>query len=213
MSTAYNPSDRKDNCGFCSIARGLELQTRKVVDADQLFEETIAHLGLTRDGNKDPIPRMLVFPDMRLPSGVPPTAYAALTGALSLNSYTITQVASNFNLRFTYSKNAVLLPNQFLSYQAGKGGRGTFRDFVQVRLDFLESTTSKIPSADAVLRNVSDALVGDSIIGSEDVSHFINARIDPNGFITGYDPQDGSRYDASGLRNRIGSVALFMHLQ
>jgi len=212
MSTPYNPTGREDNCGFCAISYGLYLQNRSVVDADQLYLATIERLGLTREGNHDPIPRMLIFPDLKLPGGTPSTAYSALSGVLGLNSYTVTDVADHLNLRFTYSRMDVMLPNQFLAYQSESGNRGSLSDFTRTRLDFLRSKGGN-PSLDAVRRQIVNAIAGHSIIGSEDASHFINAHIDPGGYLMGYDAQNDKRYDAKGLRERIGTVALFMHLR
>lgn len=212
MKTDYNPTERGDNCGFCAISYGLYLQKPPVVDADKLYLAMIEYMGLAREGNQDPIPRMLIFPDLSLPQGIPPTAYSVLSGVLSLSSYTIIAVAEHFGLRFIYSRAAVALPNQFFTYQVEKGGRGSLNDFMKTRLEFLRAQGAN-PSADSVRKQVSNELVGDSIVGSQDARHFINLRIDPAGYITGYDAQDGNRYDARGLRSRIGSVALFMRLR
>jgi hypothetical protein len=213
MTTVYNPEGREDNCGFCAISYGLHLQNGgKVTNADELYLLTIEHLGLTRNGNQDPVPRLLIFPDHTLPQGVPSTAYSALSGVLSLSSYTITSVAQQLGLRFGYSRQAVQLPNQFLAFRAEKGSRGRLNDFMKVRLDLLRSN-GRNPSADAVRKQVSDELIGHSIIGSQDARHFINAHIDPEGNITGCDAQNGARFEANGIRERMRSIALFMHLQ
>src|SRR5262249_51854752 len=94
MATIYDPSGSKTNCGFCSIAYVLHVVKNRFVDADRLYWETLARLGIQAQGGQDPIPRQLIFPEPNLDSAPVRLEYRALTGgANSLSSYTVTSVA------------------------------------------------------------------------------------------------------------------------
>jgi len=41
----YNPQNRLDNCGFCSLSKALELENLGFRNADQIYDDTIKHLG------------------------------------------------------------------------------------------------------------------------------------------------------------------------
>ncbi len=82
MGSRYNPSNRTDNCGFCAIAYALYVQKHIEVNADQLYEQTLKRLGLTRHASEDPIPRMLIFPEPLLDSAAVRTDYRALSGGV-----------------------------------------------------------------------------------------------------------------------------------
>jgi hypothetical protein len=210
MSTPYNPGDSKDNCGFCAIAHGLYLQNPAVVvTADQLYLDTLQRLGLTREENKDPIPRMLIFPEPMLDSKRVSVAYDALLHrAHGLSSYTITSVAEATDLRFK-GANDLSLVRQFMQGFSNK--TWTMKDFLQVRWDILKSQ-GRNPSFQGLERQIAGELVGHSIVGSKTKNHFINVHIDPSGSITAFDAQDGNRYDGRGLNYRLGTVDLFMRL-
>jgi hypothetical protein len=211
MSTPYNPEGRTDNCGFCAIAHGLCLQNAAaVVTADQLYSDTLERLGLEREGNRDPIPRQLIFPEPMLHSIPVSVAYDALSErTLGLSSYTITAVAEASGLRFNPAGDLDLV-RQFVQGFSNHG-RWSIHEFVEARLDFLRSQ-GKNPNPRSLERHVLGGLVGHSIMGSKTKDHFLNAHIDGSGFVQGFDAQDGTRHDGRGLMRRLGSVDLFMRL-
>lgn len=212
MSTPYNPGSSTTNCGFCAIAHGLFVQQGVRVTADELCERTLTRLGLTRQGGRDPLPRMLIFPDAMLDSVPPSAEYSALQGrAHGLSSYTITSVAQDWGLRFTAGIRDLDLPRQFFEFSANLTGDWTLDSFVQQRREFLEER-GRTPNLEALQRHIADALGGHSILGSKTSNHYINAHIDPCGHVTAYDAQDGSFYDGRGLKRRLRSVDLFIHL-
>jgi hypothetical protein len=213
MGTRYNPGSLTTNCGFCAIAHGLYLQGT-VTDADTLYLQTLARLGLTRNGNIDPIPRQLIFPDPLL-DGIPLSAeYRALADrGHGPSSYTITAVASASNLRYQLNNKDLSLQRQFFEFYAHAAlDRWNIGDFVQMRLNWLASQ-GRNPSPEAVRKYVFDQLGGHSIMGSKTVNHFINVEVDGSGHITAFDAQDGRRYNGLGLHTRLRTVDLFMPLR
>ncbi len=215
MGSHYNPSNRTDNCGFCAIAYALHLQKHIEVDADRLYLQTLQRLGLTRDAGKDPIPRMLIFPDPMLDSAAVRIEYSALTGGThGLSSYTITSVAEANGLRFQAKIKDLELPRQFMTYYSNvRSGPWSIGDFEQMRLNFLRSRGSN-PKAEDVKKYIANELGGHSILGSKVRKHYINVFIDigRTGRIEAFDAQDGAKYDGVGLNSRLGSVDLLMHL-
>lgn len=213
MGTLFNPAGMTTNCGFCAIAHALSVQGT-VTDADQLYLQTLARLGLQREGDRDPIPRQLIFPDPLL-EGVPLSAeYRALGDrGHGPSSYTITAVADSNNLRYDLNNRDLALHRQFFEFSARSDpGRWNIADFVEMRLDWLESR-GQTPSQEAVRRHVVDQLGGHSIVGSKTVNHFISIEIDRAGQISAVDPQDGRRYDGPRLYARLRTIDLFMHLR
>ena len=214
MGTIYNPSGLTTNCGFCSIAHALLLRGIRT-DADKLYLETLERLGIKGDGNKDPIPRQLIFPDP-LMDGVPiSTEYKALADAgHGPSSYTISSVASAYELQFTLHNRDLTLFRQFFDFCA-RSGRGSWNiaSFVDMRLDFLHSHGSKQASADSVRKHVLDNLGGHSIFGSKTVNHYINVEIEKAGHIRAVDAQDGQSYDGATLSTRLRTVDMVMHLR
>ena len=216
MGSQYNPSNRTDNCGFCAIAYALHLQKHIAIDADRLYLQTLERLGLTRDAGKDPIPRMLIFPDPILDSAAVRSDYSALSGsAHGLSSYTITSVAEASGLRFQAKIQDLELPRQFMMYYSnvGPGSAWAIRDFEQMRLNFLRSRGLS-PKLEDVKKYIANELRGHSILGSKGRKHYINVfvDIDRTGRIEAFDAQDGIKYDGRGLNSRLGGVDLLMHL-
>jgi hypothetical protein len=215
MGSPYNPSNRRDNCGFCAIAYALHLQKNIVVDADQLYLQALESLGLARNAGQDPIPRMLIFPEPMLDSAAVRTDYSALSsGVHGLSSYTITSVAQASGLRFQAKIKDLDLPRQFMQCYSNMGpGTWTIRDFEQMRLNFLRSQ-GRNPTSEGVKRQIAESLGGHSIVGSKVINHFINIHIDVDrsGHIEAFDPQDGSKYDGRGLNSRLRRIDLLMHL-
>ena len=214
MSKRYNPSNLTTNCGFCAIAHALFVQKGTVVDADQLYLRTLNRLGLTRQGDRDPIPRMLIFPEPSM-DGIPLTVdYSALAErGHGPSSYTITAVALANNLNFQLSSSDLTLQRQFFDFYSGRGpGKWAVTDFEQMRLNWLRGKGLN-PPLEVVKRHIREELGGHSILGSKTVNHFINVEIDPSGQIKAFDAQDGNLYDGRRLHERLRTVDLFMHLR
>lgn len=217
MRTDYNPNGLKDNCGFCAISRGLQLQNHGVlINADELYEQTLQRLNLERQGGTDPVPRQLIFPEPDWSQVTVRTSYSVLVeGTRTLSDYTITQVAhasykgkrqERYRLRFDLGNRELL--SDFIKEKAARPST-TLRDFAQKRWNYLKSQ-GKRPSIQGVEGYVANQLVGHSIIGSKSRDHFINAEIDPSGTVKGFDAQDGRLYDGKGLLDRLESVDLYM---
>jgi hypothetical protein len=203
MGTPYNPSNLSTNCGFCAIAYSLSLYGIKT-DADALYLQTIERLGITRVGGHDPIPRLLIFPEPRLDDIPLRAEYAALAEhGRGASSYTITAVASDNNLQCRVAETRRTIANQFLDFYARNGSaRWNIDDFVRERMRFLRTNA---PS-DAVKRHVMTELGGHSIVGSKQVNHFVNMRIDAVGHIWAFDPQDGEEYSGRGLKQGLAQL-------
>lgn len=212
MSTDYNPDGRKDNCGFCAIARGLHLQKASVlVTANQLYDQALQRLNLEREGGNDPVPRQLIFPEANWSSVAVRTDYSALSERTrALSDYTITAVAEASGLRFR-NGNLDLVRDFMKGFSATAARPLTLKDFVQTRWNYLQSQ-GKNPNIQSVEKYVTCELIGHAIMGSKSKDHFINAEIDPSGAVKGFDAQDGQRYDGRSLLQRLGSVDLFMRL-
>lgn len=224
MSTAYNPRGLRDNCGYCSISKALELQGKQKTfrDADQLYHETVERLGVSTAGNPVPISRQLIFPDSQLGSLRPRPGYEVLgERGRSLDDYAVTSVASSFKLEFRqHTKNAsqvrqgsAFLPEQFVRFYAKHGpSHWDVREFLEMRLDFL-AEQGRNPSMQGLRTNLESELVGNAIIGSKDSNHYMTMQIDPDFHVIGVDPQDGATYGGAGLLERLQSIDLFMHLK
>jgi hypothetical protein len=213
MGTLYNPTGLTTNCGFCAIAHALSLQGI-TTDADKLYLQTLERLGIPRQGNTDPIPRQLIFPDP-LMDGVPVRVeYTALAErGHDPSSYTITSVASANNLRYDLNNRDLSLQRQFFDFCARTGrGAWNINDFVQSRLTWLQ-VQGQNPSADGVRRHLLAQLSGHSIIGSKTVNHFITMQVDTSGKISAYDPQDGRQYDGASLQTRMRTLDLVLRLR
>lgn len=213
MGTLFNPSGLTTNCGFCAIAQALSVQGT-VTDSDQLYLQTLERLGLQREGDRDPIPRQLIFPDPLL-EGVPLSAEYRSLGdrGHGPSSYTITAVADANNLRYDLSNRDLALHRQFFEFSArSEPGTWNIADFVQVRLDWLESR-GQTPAPEAVRKYAMEQLGGHSIVGSKTANHFISIHIDRAGHISAVDPQDGRVYDGPRLHARLRTLDLFMHLR
>ncbi len=210
MGSPYNPGNREDNCGFCAIAYALHVQRHVETDADRLYLQTLERLGLQRQGGRDPVPRLLIFPDPMLDSARVREEYSALLGGtLGLSSYTITSVAEANGLRFRAKITDLDLPRQFMAFYRTMNARiWNIRDFEQMRLNYLRSRSLN-PAPEALRKHIAGELGGHSIFGSKESKHYINVFIDMErtGRIEAYDAQDGLR-----LASRLGSVDLVMHL-
>jgi len=213
MATIYNPSDLKTNCGFCSIARGLHVQQHKLIDADKLYEATLKRLEIPRAA-RDPLPRLLIFPEVSFDGVAISGTYSALAGRRhGLADYTITSVAEHNKLVGKASITDLLLPRQFMQFYANREhGTWSLRDFEEMRLDWLRDKGLN-PTPESVRSYITKELHGHSIMGSKKTNHFINVHIDKAGIVTAYDAQDGSNYDGKGLNARLVTVDFFMLLR
>jgi hypothetical protein len=214
MGTIWNPRGLTTNCGFCCIAHALSLRGIKT-DADKLYLETLERLGIKREGDKDPIPRQLIFPDALLDGVRIRTEYKALADVgRGPSSYTISSVASDYNLQFALHNLDLTLFRQFFDFYArNRPGSWDIVAFVEMRLEFLHSHGSKQASAASVRKHVLDNLGGHSIFGSKTVNHYINVEVDRTGRIKAIDAQDGRHYDGGTLHARLGAVDMVMHLR
>jgi hypothetical protein len=216
MSSRYNPHERTDNCGFCAIAyaraaKGIE----PFYDADELYEETIKRLGIKREGKRDPLPRLLIFPEKDLDAIPVRTEYQALPEhGHTLSDYTVTSVAEASGLSCTAKMEDLTLVQQFLHWCSNRGHDLEIGDFVDWRLNFLHERRLNPPRA-AVESHIAKALAGDSIIGSKLRQHYINLRIQMGrtGRIEATDPQNGATYDGRGLALRLTRVDLLVHVE
>ena len=134
------------------------------------------------EGGRDPISRQLIFPRRDLDEMRAHNTYQALSDrGRGLSSYTISSVAAQNGLRFTEHVKGLDLPRQFIRfYVESGGGRVTFREFLEWRLELLREQNLK-PNPVALQRLVESELGGQSIIGSTQSNHFINMEIDPVG--------------------------------
>jgi len=203
--TPWNPSGLTTNCGFCAIAYALELQTGRPHNADELYLKTLQDLGLERKDNKDPIPRMLIFPQWNLDQIQATHQYDALLGGrYSLADYTITAVASRLGLNsLTGDKQMV---NALMEFATRAHGPWTLDDFVKARTE--RPGLSAKPSFALMKKTVESSLKGDAIIGSTDGKHFMTMSFDDQLRWKLFDPQNNRHYDGLRAKALLTSVAL-----
>src|SRR5206468_7534509 len=70
-------------------------------------------------------------------------------------------------------------------YAKAGGGAWNIRDFVQMRVNYLQEQKTRRPVDPAeISRHIINTLGGHSVMESKTVNHFINVHVDPSGHIT-----------------------------
>lgn len=209
--TRWNPSGLSNNCGFCAISYALEMQNGTLLSADDLYERTLERLHIERKGNEDPVPRMLVFPEVGLDGMRVSVQYAELEGrGRGLSDYTIWSVAENAGLRLESGDKDML--RALMEFAERSQARWTLDDFVRARAE--RPGLAVRPPMAAVKKHVEDSLKGNSIIGSKSrgysgTGHFMNMSFSPQGEWKLFDPQIGTPFDGKNLKRVLGQIDLF----
>jgi hypothetical protein len=96
----YNSQHRLDNCGYCSISAAMDAGVL-VSRVRMSFISRVHKVGLKIEDGRDPVSRQLIFPEPGL-AGMPAREgyYALQGGAIGLDNYTITSVASTLAAGF-----------------------------------------------------------------------------------------------------------------
>jgi hypothetical protein len=224
MGEQYNPENRTDNCGFCSISRAIHEKSQggRFVNADTLYDQTLLNLRIQRLPNGgDPISRMLLLPE-RDSDNIPlPTSHEALREVgRSACDYMVESVGEALGLpcvRDTYLKNTL---TRFIGLSRDASGPRRFHVLAEERLDgILQSESSPqsrraTPSIQRVEEHLRTALAKQFIIGlhkGHRVNHFINLTIDLSGRVEAYDAQINMALDpnlilATGTIKAVTSV-------
>lgn len=210
----YNPAGRKDNCGFCSISRAIHVKfgDSRFLDADAIYEQTLAHLGIERPaGADDPISRMLLLPNPRTRAiAIPEPSHAVLKqGVRSGDQYTVHSVAGFCGLLSNWDTSFIKTLNEFIGLVTGPK---RFRALAEKRLDESEQSEDKserrraLPSIDRLEQHLRTELAKPFIIGTHMggmYNHFTNLTIDLSGRIEAYDAQIKHETDPQMLRGKI----------
>lgn len=215
----YNPSRRADNCGFCCLSVALDLQGN-FRDADRLYLETIKDLGLEPERDRDPVSRMLIFPQLDLSETKAWGNFDKLTGAKALDNYTITSVANRFNVRHRWDIRKKgrpatdVLAIHFLEFYDARSGRVNINEFIDFKREQQQKGGGPVPSVQKLRYHLATDVVGDSILGSRTARHYLTMHVTPTFEVFGYDAQDHRQYDLKGLMSRMQKkVDLVMHLE
>jgi hypothetical protein len=205
-STRWNPSGLKTNCGFCAISYALEQQKGKLVHADELYEQTLQRLGVVRQGNADPIPRMLIFPGLNLDETRIRVEYHELEGrGRGPADYTIWSVAQHAGLELKGGAKDLL--NSLVQFGAESKPGWKLDDFIRARMNRSELAGR---ATFANMKNyVENNLRGNSIIGSIKAQHFVNMAFGSAGEWRVFDAQKGVPYDGRHIKTELGSLDLF----
>ena len=191
--TPYNPCGRADNCGFSSMsyAQSLQNPNAPLRTADDLYLDRLRQLGFTPDDN---ISRQLVFPERNYDGLRPRPGYGPLfddQGGNRLADWTLPTTARSLGIPGTEANDALV------RWQTAFGRHPTVDAAVTARVEFLENNSNQCPNPDAVRRWIEAQradLPGTYIVGSRSSAHYLTVTIDPNGQITGFDPQNGAQY-------------------
>jgi len=205
-STRWNPGGLKTNCGFCSISYALEQQKGRLVTADELYEQTLQRLGVTREGDGDPIPRMLIFPVLNLDAIKIRAGYEKLGGwGRGASDYTIWSVARHVGWELKTGAKDLL--NSLVQFAAESKSGWRLDDFVRARMNRpgMAARTTFANMKSYVERD----LKGNSIIGSINKHHFVNMSFSPAGEWKVFDAQKGMPYDGRRIKAELGSLDLF----
>ncbi|MDR3772520.1 MAG: hypothetical protein P4L26_04175 [Terracidiphilus sp.] len=196
----------KTNCGFCAISYALEQQKGKLVTADELYEQTLQRLGVVRQGNGDPIPRMLIFPGLNLDQAKIRVEYHELEGrGRGPADYTIWSVAQHAGLELKSGAKDLL--NSLVQFGAESKPGWRLDDFVRVRMNRPELAGR---ATFASMKNyVETNLKGNSIVGSIHAQHFVNMAFSSAGEWKVFDAQKGLAYDGRRIRAELRSLDLF----
>ena len=200
--TPHNTSGRADNCGFTSLSYACSLQNPDAPPrtADDLYLQLLEKLGFTVDDN---LSRMLVFPERSYEGLRPRPGYEPLfnDGGNRLSEYTVPSAARALEIPGTETNHALR------EWEIAFGPHRSIDDAVDARLLFLEERGA---SPDPVaLREWIEArraeLPGTYIVGSRSSAHYMTITIEPDGTLTGFDPQNGAAYSSiEGVRHRMG---------
>ncbi len=204
--TRWNPSGWTSNCGFCSISYALELQKNVLLNADQLYEQTLERLGIVRQGNHDPIPRLLIFPGLNLDEARIRVEYHELEGrGRGAADYTIWSVARSAGLELKSGDKNML--NGLVKFAAEARPGWKLDDFVNAWMS--RPGLPGTATFTAMKRHVEQNLKGVSIIGSIPRQHFVNMHFSPSGEWKVFDAQRGQSYDGRRIKAELASLDLF----
>jgi hypothetical protein len=204
--TRWNPSGLKTNCGFCAISYAREQQKGTLVDADQLYLQTLQRLGIDRHGDEDPIPRSLIFPQFDLDKAAIKSQYHELEcRGRGPSDYTIWSVAHYAGLDLKSGDKKLL--DSLVEFAANSARGWKLDTFVQARMTRpeLAGRASFKDMKSYVMNN----LKGHAIIGSIGRGHFVNVTITPRGELKVFDPQKGITCDGRHIKAEFGRLDLF----
>jgi hypothetical protein len=201
--TPHNPSGRADNCGFTSLsyACGLQNPDAPLRTADDLYLQMLEKLGFTVDDN---LSRMLVFPERSYEGLRSRPGYEPLfnDGGNRLSEYTLPSAARALGIPGTAVNDAMD------SWEIVFGGHRSIEEAVAARVQALEEGRNMSPDPAAVRKWIEArraALSGTYIVGSPSSAHYMTITIEPNGNLTGFDPQNGATYPSvDAVRARMG---------
>ena len=208
--TPFNPSGRADNCGFCSIAYAGSLQNpgQPLRDADQLFLQRLEQLGFTPDVA---ISRQLVFPEpggfagMRSRPGYEPLFNDS---GNQLEDWTLPATAQALGVP------GDLANSTLRDWNVAFGRHADLDAAVQARVEQLEASRNQSIDPAPVRRYIQGLraqLPGTYIVGSRSSAHYLTITIDPQGGITGLDPQNRVSYGSlDAVLGRMGRAGFDM---
>ncbi|HET9622713.1 MAG TPA: hypothetical protein VFP84_15175, partial [Kofleriaceae bacterium] len=189
---AYNPCGRGDNCGFTSMSYASHLQnpTAPLRDADELYRQLLAQLGIPDDGS---LSRQLVFPQQSYDALRSRPGYEPLftEDGNRLSEYTLPNAARTLGVNGREVKAA------FEDWQIAFDRHSSIEDAVAARVEVLEHRGGRAPDPAAVRRWIEKQrrdLPGTYIVGTHASAHYMTLTIDQNGRITGFDPQNHKPY-------------------
>ena len=203
----YNGSNRLDNCGFCAIAYGLDLQNGRQVDAEELFRETMKRLDI----EDKQFPRTLLFSEANLDQ-IPTPAHRKVLSERTRSpfQYTIQHVATENGLKWNSGFHEFL--GQYAQIYNVVDSRAAIDQMARVRHEAALNAGNQ-DSFEAFKQRIADKLVGEAIVGSITGRHFLNVRISPSGLMEGFDPQVNERFPGRDLLLRVrGPISLFMRV-
>ena len=204
--TRWNPRGLEDNCGFCAISYALQQLGKPPQNADELYTEMMRRFGIVVAGNRDPVPRTLIFPKPDLDGSPWPVEYEELGArGISPSQYTIRSAASTFGLKLEGGDRDLV--NALIEFAYGARPGWKLDDFVHHRMQ-RPGLAGKANFA-AHKSHIERQLSGNWIIGSTDAKHYVNMSFTPAGEWKVIDAQSGATYDGRSLKARMGSLALF----
>jgi hypothetical protein len=237
--TKYNPGDLKDNCGFCCISwardqlgiKGLTgmrqylgpRDRKDFYNAEDLYQLTLKSLNFKPADN---LGRELIFPLAPGNEEPPPYGNYEALGKGNLSVYTITRVASRFDLNCNAENDLMqeyteyyfqmgLLPDRMKANQNSSTSK--FLHFSRVKYERkLEEAENaemdprrrgrlrvppRVPEESEILKYHLSAFLGENdmthwIVGLWIPYHYVGLTIDQMGNITVTDPQSGFKGDA-----------------
>jgi hypothetical protein len=204
--TRWNPSGLTTNCGFCAVSYALEQQKGKLIDADELYVQTLQRLGIDKQKDRDPIPRSLIFPGAKVNEAAIRSEYHELEDrGRGPADYTIWSVAHHAGLDLKGGDK--LLLNSLVEFAAISAPRWKLDDFVTARMSRPDLTGRA--SFTTMKSHVENSLKGNSIIGSIARKHFVNLSISPLGELKVFDAQRGMSYDGRRIKAEFDRLDLF----